>query len=90
MNLCFLMGQIVEETKFNFIYNKKQTSIAKNSIKLDNNSIIKIIGYDDIADFLYSKIKINDNVLIQGILTEDNYIQIKHIKLFTLKYLKNY
>ena len=79
MNLCFFIGQIIEETKFNFIYNKKETSIAKNIIKLNNNSIIKLIGYDEIADFLYSKININDNVFIEGMLMEDNCIEIKYI-----------
>ena len=80
MNLCFFIGQIIEETKFNFIYNKKETSIAKNIIKLNNNSIIKLIGYDEIADFLYSKININDNVFIEGMLMEDNCIEIKYIR----------
>lgn len=81
MNLCFLIGKIMEETKFNFICNKKQISVAKNSIELKNKSIIKVIGYNNIADFIYSKIKVNDNVFIKGILMEDNCVEIRYISI---------
>ena len=45
---------------------------------LTNTSVIKIFGYDDIADFLYSKIRKNNLVFIYGMLLDD-VIQVNHI-----------
>ncbi len=78
MNLCFTIGKIVSNVEFNFLYNSKFTSIAKCKIMLNNKSVIKIFGYDDIADFLYSKIRKNNLVFIYGMLLDD-VIQVNHI-----------
>ena len=52
-----ISGKIVSEVDFNFIYNKnkkeKHTSIAMCKLKLDDDSIIDVYGYDEVADFLY-------------------------------------
>ena len=52
-----ISGKIVSEVDFNFIYNKnkkeKHTSIAMCKLKLDDDSIIDVYGYDEVTDFLY-------------------------------------
>lgn len=41
MNICIISGEILEDIKFEFLYNSKHISIAICKIKLSNNSIIK-------------------------------------------------
>ena len=57
MNIVMISGKIVSEVDFNFIYNKnkkeKHTSIAMCKLKLDDDSIIDVYGYDEVTDFLY-------------------------------------
>ena len=57
MNIVIINGKIVSEVDFNFIYNKnkkeKHTSIAMCKLKLDDDSIIDVYGYDEVADYLY-------------------------------------
>ena len=52
-----ISGKIVSDVNFQFIYNKDKkeghTSIAICKMQLDNDSIIDIYGYDEIADYLY-------------------------------------
>ena len=57
MNIVIINGKIVSEVDFNFIYKKnkkeKHTSIAMCKLKLDDDSIIDVYGYDEVADYLY-------------------------------------
>ena len=71
MNICFFIGKIVSKVNFKFIVEGKNTSIAMFEIQLENNSIIKIKGYDEIADFCLKFLKEKDTVLIQGRLNQD-------------------
>ena len=52
-----MFEKIVTEVDFNFIYNKnkkeKHTSIAMCKLELDDDNIIDIYGYDEVADYLY-------------------------------------
>lgn len=41
MNLCFVIGKVVTDTEFNFLCDKKYTSIAKCNIELSNKSVIE-------------------------------------------------
>ena len=75
MNLCFFKGKVIEEVKFNFFYRRKQTSIAKTKIKLENGSIILIKGYDEMADWMYHYIEMDDSLLIQGKI--GSYMEVK-------------
>ena len=68
MNLCLLIGEIYSEIQFNFILNCKNISIVRFNIKLSNGSIIKVKGYNEIADYCYSKLKEGDIVEIEGYL----------------------
>ncbi len=78
MNIVIISGKIVSEVDFNFIYNKnkkeKHTSIAMCKLKLDDDSIIDVYGYDEVADYLYRKTE--GYVWIEGILNSNMMVEI--------------
>ncbi|MEI3356017.1 MAG: hypothetical protein V8R81_02885 [Clostridia bacterium] len=83
MNTCFLIGKIVSDIKFDFMIYSKYTSIVQFYIKDKRKNIIKIVGYDKIADYCYKNVKKNDIVFIEGRMKniEDNTI----IKIIEIK-----
>ena len=42
MNICIVSGEILEDIKFEFLYNSKHISIAMCKLKLNNKSIAQI------------------------------------------------
>ena len=77
MNIVIIYGKIASKIDFKFIYDRykekdnikekyKHTSIAKCKIKLQNESILVIYGYDEVADYMYRYIKENDNIFLEG------------------------
>ena len=66
MNICFLIGKIISDIKFDFMIYSKYTSIIQFDIKDNRKNIIKIVGYDKIADYCYKNLKKNDIVVIEG------------------------
>ncbi len=83
MNICFLTGKIVSDIKFDFMIYSRHTSIVQFYIKDKRKNIIKIVGYDKIADYCYKNVKKNDIVFIEGRMEniEDNTI----IKIIEIK-----
>ena len=79
MNEVFIIGEIVEEVEFNFIINNKKKAIAKSAVELNNGSIIGIVGFDKVADFMYSKLRKNTQVFIYGKIIGSS-VYIKSIK----------
>ena len=63
----------------------RHTSIAKFEMRLLNASVIKVYGYDKVADFLYRHCKENDTVVICGRL--DGNMKVEVISLY---YVWNY
>ena len=78
MNICIIVGKIVSEIEFKFIINSKHQSISYFDLELSNKSIVKVKAYDEIADYVYSKIK-NEQILINGELRNDGIIEIQEI-----------
>lgn len=78
MNLCFLIGEI-KNIKYEFMINKEHTSIIVMKIQLDNESIIKAIGYDEIADWCYQRIEKGDKVMIEGRINRGMECEMKEI-----------
>lgn len=74
MNEVFLIGKVISNVNFHFIINSKHISIARFNIKSLNGQIIHIIAYDNLADFVYSKIKLNNLVFIYGYLNEKGVV----------------
>ena len=66
MNICFFIGKIISKINFYFILNSKDISVAIFDIKLLNESIIKVKGYNEIADYCYSSLEEGMNVQIEG------------------------
>ena len=65
MNEVFLIVKVIN-FEYRFLLNKKNNAICKVDGILDNKSVIKLIVYDNIADRLLRKLKINDLYLFQG------------------------
>ena len=86
MNNVFLIGKIISEIEYKFIYDRykfnenhekyKHVVIATCKIELLNKSIVKIYEYDNIADYMYRNLKVNDNLLIEGKLNSLGNIEI--------------
>lgn len=81
MNEIFIIGKVVSKIEYKFIINsKKYFSKAEFEIEL-NKQRFKVRGYNNIADFCYRRIKINDKVFINGRIESDMIINIKNIKI---------
>ncbi len=66
MNLCMLIGKIISNIKFEFIINSKNVSIVQFDIQLNNNSIVKIKAYNEIADLCYRELIKGDIIYVLG------------------------
>ena len=93
MNIVVILGKVVSEVEFNFIYDRyisvnsekekaglemyMHTSVAKCKIELSNNSVIEIQGYDDVADFMYRHLKEKDVVWLEGALGENGNVVVE-------------
>lgn len=82
MNLCFIKGKILEKINFQFLYQKKNISIARTKLELQNGSRITIKGYDEMADWMIQKIKKEDKVIMQGELDTRMEVVVKWMKGF--------
>ena len=96
MNIVIIYGRIVSKIEFKFIYDRykekdnikekyKHTSIAKCKIRLENDSIVEVYGYDNIADYMYRYMKENEEVLIEGKIDGNMKIEIIIIKPYNLR-----
>lgn len=66
MNICFFTGKIVSEIQFDFILYSRNVSIVIFELELENKSIIKVKGYDEIADWCYRYLVKGDVISIYG------------------------
>ena len=79
MNLCFLIGKIVSEIKFDFIIDGKSigSNVSAVNFLIDVfGEKINVIGYKKTADYCYQKLNVGDNVFIEGFLRTDGKVQI--------------
>lgn len=87
MNICFLIGKIISEIKYDFVignkkyFSKEKITVARFNIELLNKSEISIIAYNSIADFCYQKLDKNYNIFIEGLINTVGNIEIKNIKI---------
>ena len=52
----------------------RHTSIARCMLKIDNESIVQICGYDNVADFMYRNLQIGDRIVCEGYLDSERII----------------
>ena len=75
MNKVFIIGKIITEVKFDFILNSKHISIARlGGTAMCDKQEINVIAYDEMADYVYAKIKQKHIVMINGYLEYDKVI----------------
>ena len=84
MNKFYALGKILEEPKFDFLYNSAMTSITRFNFKLNNKSVIEAFGYDDIADYIIRELNKNDIIMIEGKLRNYNKIKVEIEKIYKL------
>ena len=77
MNLCFITGKVINDIEFKFVLNSKNISISYIKLKLQNDSIIKVKAYNELADYCYSKLEKEDIITIYGYLNNDMEIVIE-------------
>ena len=78
MNLCFLIGKVINPIEYKFIINSKDTEIAIFKLQLQNKSIVTIKAYNEMADFYYSHFEVNDVICVKGRLNTKGEIIIKN------------
>ncbi len=84
MNICFFIGKIISDIKFDFIINNKNNiSISLFILELNDNNKIKIEGYNDIADFCYKELKKEDRIVLEGHINNKMHIVINKINKLT-------
>lgn len=80
MNLCFIIGKIISEIKFDFALNSKHIAIVRFNVELGNRDSIEVVGYDNIADFCYCRLLQGDLVGILGHIASQGKIVIDEIE----------
>ena len=81
MNEVFLIGKIISDIKFKFIINSKNKAIACFEIKTADKQIVRMQAYNQLADFVYSKLNKNNQVFINGYI-ENNVVKAKCINIY--------
>lgn len=81
MNEVFLTGKIISNIEFKFIINSKNKAIACFEIETNDKQIVRIQAYNQLADFVYSKLNTNDKVFINGYI-EANVVKEKCINVW--------
>ena len=80
MNLCFIIGKIISDIEFKFVVNdRNKMSISLFVVELNNKSIVKIKGYNNIADFCYQNLRKEDNIILEGYISNKMNIVIYKI-----------
>ena len=84
MNICFFSGNIISDIEFQFIINDKNNiSICYFNLKLSNCTIIKVIAYNEMADFCYGKLQRNDLIFLEGHLNYKGEVLAKNVNKVT-------
>ena len=56
LNIIFIQGRIISDIEFKFIIKGYNYSIAIFKIILNNNSVVKVKGCNEIADYCYKNL----------------------------------
>ena len=85
MNICFIIGKIISEIKFDFIIENntinKDIVTTRFKILLENGNIIKVKAYRKIAEECFQKYVKSDIVSIYGMLNSNGELEIQEIDL---------
>lgn len=87
MNIVFIIGKIIEEIDFDFMVKSNYNAVSKTIIRTFSGfgkkreikeCDLKVHAFNEVADELFSKYNIGDNIAIRGYLQSD-YIVIEKI-----------
>ena len=77
MNIIFLSGTIIDKPKFKFtISNNKSFKICANTcicyfkIKLEDSTTVKIIAYNELAEYCFKALKTGDFIMLSGTIND--------------------
>lgn len=84
MNIYFIQGKIEQDIEFQFFYNNKKISIAKANITIKEGSI-RIIGYNEMADWKYHYLEKEETILVQGKLNSNMELEVERITRIILR-----
>ena len=76
MNLVIITGKVISKIEYKFVYEGKKKAKASFKLRLENNSIINVFAYDNIADKIYQEVQQNDTINIIGKIRSDMKIEI--------------
>ena len=89
MNLCVLLGKIVSDIEFKFIFKNQNKSIAYFDIELLNKSVIRIKSYNELADHIYRKLKVGQIVIVEGLIRDDGSVECLQFKIYKTRNLSS-
>ena len=72
------IGKIKTAPEYKFTFIRNTDAVITFEIELDNKSKIKVIGYNEIADKCYKKLKKEDKIWLEGRM-EEKQIVIKEL-----------
>lgn len=78
MNEVFLIGKVIKEIEYRFMLEKGKNAKAEIKLELLDKTQLKVIAYNEEADYTIQNIRENDIVLIYGMIKETEVI-IKNI-----------
>ena len=84
MNEVFIVVKVIN-FEYRFLLNNKNNAICKIKGILLNSSIIKLIAYDNLADKLLRKLRINELYLFQGRVNSNMEIELRGVIKFDKK-----
>ena len=79
MNAVFLIGKLIKDVEYKFMLERNKTAKAILYLKLLDKTEIKVVGYNEIADFCLRNLEIKDIVIIYGKI-EENIVKIIDIE----------
>lgn len=74
----FLMGKVIKEIEYRFMLEKGKNAKAEIKLELLDKTQLKVIAYNEEADYTIQNIRENDIVFVYGMIKETEVI-IKNI-----------
>lgn len=79
MNEVFLMGKVIKEIEYRFMLEKGKNAKAEIKLELLDKTQLKVIAYNEEADYTMQHIRKNDDIFIYGIIKETEVVIKKYI-----------
>lgn len=80
MNICFFAGKVKSEIDFRFILTGKNYCAVRFTLELFDGTFMNLLGYNDVADYSYRKLKNGDVIFCEAVL-EEKAVVVDYVKL---------